>query len=371
MNILILSWRDPKHPLAGGAEQVVHEHSKGWIKAGHKVTLFGSDFGGPKEDILDGVYIIRKGSQFLGVQMAAFFWYLFDNHQKFDLVVDSFHGIPFFTPFYVKGKKLALIQEVAREVWFLNHLPWPLNWIVGFIGFITEPIIFLFYKHLPFMTGSNSAKEDLIKIGIPADKITVIPHGVIIEKLKKISKEKTKTIIFLGALAKDKGIEDAIKSFALIKEKDYQFWIIGKGDPDYLVFLKDLAKKVGLENNIKFFGFVSQEKKFELLSRAHILINPSIREGWGLVNIEANSVSTPVVAYNSPGLVDSVKENISGVICKENTPEQLAENILNLIGDQSRYKVLQKNCLSWSKNFKWENSRKASLGLLKKIINSK
>ena len=42
MRILVFSWRDPKHPLAGGAEQVMHEHMKGWIEAGHKVTLFSS-----------------------------------------------------------------------------------------------------------------------------------------------------------------------------------------------------------------------------------------------------------------------------------------------------------------------------------------
>jgi len=53
MNILVFSWRDPKHPLAGGAEQVMHEHMKGWVGAGHKVTLFTSHFSG-------GRYLVRS-----------------------------------------------------------------------------------------------------------------------------------------------------------------------------------------------------------------------------------------------------------------------------------------------------------------------
>ncbi len=115
---------------------------------------------------MDKVCIIRKGNQLLEVQIAALFRYRFGSHPKFDIVIDQFHGIPFFTPFYIKAKKLALIQEVAREVWFMNHLPFPINWIIGLIGYLVEPIIFLFYNNIPFMTGSQSAKEDLIKFGI-------------------------------------------------------------------------------------------------------------------------------------------------------------------------------------------------------------
>ena len=56
MNILVFSWRDPKHPLAGGAEQSMHEHMKGWMQAGHKVTLFSSkNNNSSKEEILDAI----------------------------------------------------------------------------------------------------------------------------------------------------------------------------------------------------------------------------------------------------------------------------------------------------------------------------
>ena len=88
MNILILSWRGPGHPYEGGAEIVTHEHAKAWIKAGHNVTLFTSSYdkAKPNENI-DGVEIIRSGSQLGGVHLSAFVWYLFGKHQKFDLVV--------------------------------------------------------------------------------------------------------------------------------------------------------------------------------------------------------------------------------------------------------------------------------------------
>ena len=97
MNILIFSWRDPKNPKAGGAEIVTHEHAKAWHKAGHNITLFTSNFKGAKEtEILDGITIIRKGNPVFTVYIKAFLWYMFEKHDKFDLIIDHFHGISFF-----------------------------------------------------------------------------------------------------------------------------------------------------------------------------------------------------------------------------------------------------------------------------------
>lgn len=370
MNILVFSWRDPKHPLAGGAEQVMHEHMKGWVNAGHTVTLFSSNVHNvPAGEVIDGIHIVRQGYQYLGVQIAGFFYYL-KNKNKYDLIIDQFHGLPFFTPIFVRKPVIAVIQETAREVWFLNPLPFPINKLLGLCGYLLEPFIFLFYRKVPFMTGSESAKLDVSKFGIPGKHITVVPHGVIIQVSKtKLVKETMPTVVFLGVLSKDKGIEDAIKCFSLLsQQEDFKFWVIGKPETkEYGRKIEKLTRDLHLQDKIKFWGFVSQEKKFELLGRAHILINPSAREGWGLVNIEANFVGTPVVGYRSAGLVDSIKEGESGVFCDQNTPEQLASKVIALLADPRKYTFLKKGALTWSKNFTWEKSKQLSLKLLKKV----
>lgn len=371
MNILIFSWRDIKHPLAGGAEQVMHEHAKGWIGAGHQVTHFSSRFKrSMAHEVIDGIEIIRRGYQyFLGVQFAGFIYYL-RNKKKFDLVIDEFHGIPFFTPLYVRKQKLAVIQETARKVWFLNPFAWPINWIIGVIGYITEPFIFLLYKNVVFMTGSNSAKEDVIKMGVPSGHITIIPHGVIVPKASTVlKKEEKKTVVFLGKLSKDKGVEDAIKCFSILnKKQNFQFWIVGKSETNqYEDKIKKMVRKANLGSKLKFWGFVSEEKKFELLSKAHILINPSVREGWGLVNIEANSVGTPVVAYKSAGLVDSVNDGVSGIFCREKTPQALTETLDSLLTDTKRLAKINRTAIFWSKQFLWAKARTQSLKLIGKM----
>lgn len=372
MNILIFSWRGSAHPHAGGAEQATHEYAKGWVKAGHKVTLFTSDYtGAKKEEIIDGVEIKRAGSQIFGVHIEAFKWYLFSKHEKFDIVIDQFHGIPFFTPLYVKEKKLAFIHEVTKEVWGLNPWHFPFNLIPAFFGTFFEPIIFkLFYKSIPFMTGANSTKIDLIAWGISEENITVVHYGFNKPMFKLFQKEDKKTFIFLGALSKDKGIEDVLKIFSLLQrfDNDFKFWIVGKGEDHYLEKLKLQSSKLGINENLKFWGYVTEEQKFELLGRAHILINPSIREGWGLVVIEAAAMGTPTVGYNVSGLKDSIVDGKTGVLCNPD-PYTCSEAVLLLINNKEGYQILRKNCFKWSREFDWEKSSKESLRLIKKIVN--
>ncbi len=361
MNILILSWRGPGHPSAGGAEQSTWQHAKGWVKAGHQVTLLTAVFVGcQSREIKDGVNILRIGDQFIGVRVSAFFWYWFGKHPAIDLVVDEFHGIPFFTPVWVfKSKILGFIHEVAQPVWHLNTWPKPFNLIPAVIGKFAEPLVFKWlYVQIPFMTVSESTKKDLELFGVK--KITVVHNGITLpRKLPKVIKEKTFTIIYLSALAKDKGIEDALKVFNLIKKKipKVKFWVVGKGNPDYVSYLQNMCPEA------KFWGFVTEELKFELLTRAHVLLFPSVHEGWGLVIVEAASVGTPTVAYNVSGVRDSVIDGKTGILAKERNIDELAISLKKIKSTKS----WDFNCKKWAGNFSWEKSAKNSGSLIIEI----
>lgn len=371
MNILILSWRGPGHPHAGGAEVSTHEHAKGWINAGHEVTLFTSSYKSAlHEEIVDGVKIIRKGTQVFGVQIEAIKWYLFGKHNGFDIVIDQFHGLPFFTPLFVRVKKIAFIHEVTKEVWAYNPWKKPFNLIPYILGTIFEPFIFkLFYKNIPFMTVSESTKLDLVQWGIPSANITVIHNGISIPKVNKYPKENKKTVLFLGAISKDKGIEDALEIFKEVDKLDpyFQFWVVGKSESHYLNYLKQKIDVLGLSSKVKFFGFVPESKKFELLQKAHILVMPSIREGWGLVVIEAAAMGTPTVGYDVPGLRDSIKNGATGLLIPHNNVE-FAKKLVHLLDDHIKYVLFSKNCIKWANNFGWDKSIKLSLKLINTLF---
>jgi len=373
MNILIFSWRGPGHPGAGGAEQVTHEHAKAWVNSGHDVTLFTSKHTKAKrKEMVDGVSIVRFGNEVFGVHIMAFLWYIFSRHKKYDLVVDHFHGIPFFTPLFVRVKKFAHIHEITKEVWGANPWPKPFNLIPEVIGNIFEPLIFKYiYRKTPFLTGAKSTADDLANWGIPKNNITIIHHGVKLEDMPKkiLIKNSMKTATFLGVLTKDKGIFDSLKIFSEINRKDdsWQFWIIGRGEKSIVDEIEKTAKEMDISKKIKFFGYVSDRRKFELLARSHVLVNPSMREGWGLVNIEANAVNTPVVAYDVAGNRDSIKDEKTGVLVEYGNYRTMAYEIVKLLNDNSRYSTMQKSAVKWSKRFTWEASTEKSLKYIESI----
>ena len=173
----------------------------------------------------------------------------------------------------------------------------------------------------------------------------------------------------MGVLTRDKGIEDSIDVFNLMNHinSEWQFWIVGRGESNYLSYLKEKIKRFHLESKVKFFGYVDQKKKFELLSKSCFLINPSIREGWGLVNIEANSVGTPVVGYKVPGMIDSIQIGTNGYLFRRGDIAGIAGKVLEITKDVEFYKKLSTKCKTWSTKFTWNSSIKTSLKLINNL----
>jgi glycosyltransferase involved in cell wall biosynthesis len=93
----------------------------------------------------------------------------------------------------------------------------------------------------------------------------------------------------------------------------------------------------------------------------------SIKEGWGLNVIEAGACGTPTVAYNVPGLRDSVKNGVTGVLCAPN-PDKMACAIVDLWIDKKVLMTYSKNALDNSRQFNWDKSAKDLTNILDKII---
>ena len=368
MNILMLNWRGPKHPHAGGAEQATLKHAVAWVQAGHSVTWFTShEKGLSAEETIDGVKIVRQGTAFFGVKLKAFQYYR-KNNNSIDLIVDQHHGIPFFTPLYTRKPKLLYIHEVAKEVWMINELRQPYKWIYGSIGRIGEPIVLQLYRSTQTMTVSESTKKALTDWKLPAENIHVIHNGVHATP-RTTKKRKTKTIMHLGALSKDKGIEAALEVFAKLHglNQSYEFWVVGKGDRTYVEHLKKHAQELGVADRITWWGFVSESKKTELLAKTHVVINPSHYEGWGLVNIEANMQRTPVVGFDVAGLRDSIQTGKTGILVPFGDTEKMADKTHTLLTDTTLYTTMSKNAYNWAKKFTWKKSTSESLDLIMSI----
>jgi glycosyltransferase involved in cell wall biosynthesis len=354
MRILWLNWRDIKHPEAGGAEVFTHEVLCRLEKKGYETTLFTERFPGSSPvEYVDNVRIIRDGGKFNVYSKAKDYY---NKYKKsYDFVVDEINARPFLTPKYVKDKPiLALSHHVSLEAWSLE-LPFPLGHI-GYFHYHRRGL--KHYQDIPTATVSDSSKRNLEKIGLK--KVFVVPEGLNIRPLDKIpEKETSPTIAFVGRLKKNKLPDHALRAFSMIKKSipDAKMWVVGDG---YMrEKLERITNKEGKKKSITFFGRVDEDLKYELLSRAHLIIVPGVHEGWGLVVIESNAMGTPALAYNIPGLRDSVKDGETGILVKENSAKCLAETAIALLRDQPKLNELSRSALEFSNQFSWDNTADA------------
>jgi glycosyltransferase involved in cell wall biosynthesis len=346
-SILWLNWRDITNPEAGGAEVLTHEIAKRLVKEwNYEVTLFTSCFlDSPDQEYIDGIKIVRCGGKYSVYRSAKKYYQ--ENENKFDLIIDEINVRPFLSPKFVNGKKpiLALIHQISPEQ-FLLELPFPLSYLGRYY---LEKKWLSHYKDIHTVTVSDSSRRDLKELGFK--RISVIPEGLSVGPRDNLGqKEISPTLVFIGRLKKHKLPHHALFAFLLVKKKvpNVKMWVIGEG-----YMRKKLETQFKVEG-ITFFGHVNSEQKYDLLSRAHLVMVPAIREGWALVVTESNAMGTPVIAYDVPGLRDSVRNGYTGIIVKENSPEGLSTSAIELLRDYNTLKEYSLNCLSFSKQFSWD-----------------
>lgn len=357
---------------------MTHEMARRWVQTGHEVTQISAGWSiatnekngerkyerNKRTENVDGVTVIRLG-RWWNVHILAFFYYVYHLRNRVDVIIDEVHWFPFLARVYAPKKTVLLACEVAN-IRFFSLFPYP----VAVFWRILEKLYLALYKNVPTMAISQSTKDELINHGFRQNRITVLPMGLTVPKaILKYSKEKKHTIIYLGRLNKLKGARDALDAFISVKKQwsSAKLWYVGTGEESFVSTLKHEVREHALEKDVVFHGFVSEKKKFELLSRAHVLIVPSVHEGWGLIVAEAAYVGTPAVVYDVPGLRDVVMKNISGLVVGPK-PESMAEAIHSIFRSSKLYRTLSHGAYTHAHLFSWDACASTALHVLTSVV---
>jgi glycosyltransferase involved in cell wall biosynthesis len=106
------------------------------------------------------------------------------------------------------------------------------------------------------------------------------------------------------------------------KRKDFKIWIVGsKGELD--TELKNLTKKFNLSEQVEFFGRVSDEKLVELYSSSLVVTHLVKEAPFGLIVTESMSCGTPVISWKPGGPEETIVDNETGFLIKENDEKNL------------------------------------------------
>jgi len=363
LRILALNWRDPHNPEAGGAEIHLQEILKRAVRDGHEVIQVSHAIQWlPEREVIEGVQIHRHGT-----------WYSYNFTLKkycrsldldsFDLIIEDICKVPVFSPAWSETPVLAIVPHLFgttafREVSILKAV---------YVNML-EAMIPSVYRKCNFVAISDSTRHDLQRRGIPGGQISVIPCGIdtgFYMHDPTVQPEKGR-LLFVGRLKKYKGVQHLLEAVKILHSKGItaNLTIIGEGD--YSHTLKLMVGKLDLQDSVSFEGFISQENKLRWLQKASVAVFPSAKEGWGLTVIEANCCGTPVVASNSDGLRDSVKDGETGILVEHQNSRALAEALESILISGEKRSMLAANALKWAKTFNWDQTGQKMIDVMKK-----
>ncbi|MHB1127159.1 MAG: glycosyltransferase [Bacillota bacterium] len=143
-------------------------------------------------------------------------------------------------------------------------------------------------------------------------------------------------VLFVGNLVESKGVHVLLKALAVVRERHPEVRCLIIGDGPQRPALEDQARALDLLETVSFLGYQPYESLPRWYAVADLLAAPSLREGFGLVALEAMATGVPVVAGRVGGLPEFVQDGVNGLLVNPGDPADLAAKIVLCLQGLSR-----------------------------------
>ncbi len=319
------------------------------------VQVFASSYRGLKNQVIDGVPIIR-------------FRYFLKKYERLtheENAVDRLGRGPLnllLSFFYIIGGSIAIYSLTRRENYDIVHVHWPfphilfgliakysgraslfatfygleITWLKKKFRRLTKPFAWLLKRaDIVSAISSHTAKELKTVTDRP---IPIIPFSTPINE-KTGAGDDQGMILFVGRSVERKGVDYLIRAFGQIKDLiSHRLVIVGDG-PERSNWEK-LARSMDPGGRIVFTGWISNQELAELYRVCTFLVLPAVydkhgdTEGLGVVLIEAMSYSKPVIASRVGGITDIVVDGQNGILVPPGDIDALSQAMLKIINDR-------------------------------------
>ena len=213
------------------------------------------------------------------------------------------------------------------------------------------------------------------ELGIDENKAAPIPIGIdpkIVKEYKKKHKNIRKKLniskddfvmIAVNQIAPDKGVEDVINAFALIKKEIKNAKLIFVGSGKLEPVMHELVNKHNLKNDFFHLKGISEQELFNCYFSSDLFVNAQSQQNWSMSVQEAMACGLPIVSFENIVLNE---HNKTGIVVKDRTPKGIKEGILKIYhGDKGKMK---KRALELTNEYSWENIVKTAIKEYKKLL---
>lgn len=359
--IHVLAWRDLDDPEAGGSELHAHEVLRMWTRAGIDINMRTSFSPGQRQVLWrDGYRVIRKAGRYMVFPRAAFSE-LAGWHGGRDALVEIWNGMPFWSPVWCRGPRVAWMHHLHDTMWEMS-LPPKLARVGRAIEFDLAPPLYRLTR-TPIVTLSNSSKHELVsRLHFPDKQVSVVPVGVGEQYSPGGAKAAVPTVVACGRLVPVKRFPMLIESLVAARTRvpNLEAWIIGEGyeRPE----LEAMIAAANASDWLRLTGFVSDEEKVALYRSAWVLASASAHEGWGMTLTEAAACGTPSIATDISGHRDALAADHSGLLV--DSTAEMTDAIVRVLTDTALRDRLTNGALEHAQRFTWGATALGTLEIL-------
>lgn len=392
MRIVQVSVGSVRMPPKGGSAplQVVFNTSKHLARMGHQVAILDRKYaeGDAAVDYVEGVEVVRlKVLQIPSARVPSFIrfglaelnavlfaWAASRYVKKNSSQIDVVHLHLTSTGLIVS----LLNRRLRSRMFYTCHLS---QWAIPVSGLrLSERIHLLIdaylMRQLKMVIALNeAAKESFIYLGkVRRDNVVVLPNGVDTDFFKptatpeavthKYGLEGKSTILFVGRLAKIKGVDYLLKAAdVIVNELGYRnaiFILVGPhtfAGVDRALSIDEIYKYVkqhSLDANIILAGSLPLEEVKVLYAACDIFVLPSLAEGDPLVTIEAMASGKPLIGSRVGGIVHQIRDGWNGFLIEPANERELADKIKYLIDSSPERKRMGANSREYAEDeFDW------------------
>jgi glycosyltransferase involved in cell wall biosynthesis len=357
--INVVAWRDLDDPEAGGSELHAHRIATQWASAGLDVTVRTSAVpAGPAVRRRSGYRAVRRGGRY-SVFPAVAAEGLRRRPSAGEGLVEIWNGMPFFSSLWFRGPRVVFLHHVHAEMWGMV-LP---RWMAIAGEHIERTVAPRLYRGSRVVTLSASSRDEIVSmLGLPAERISVVPPGVEERFAPGGSRSPQPLVVAVGRLVPVKRFDLLLESLAALKSDipALQAVIIGEGFERPR--LEAVRHRLGADDWIQLPGRLSDAEVVDWYRRAWVVAATSLREGWGMTLSEAAACGTPAVATRIAGHADAVRHEETGLLADGR--DDITRALAAVLRDAGLRQRLSRGATEYAATLTWEATARATLEAL-------
>lgn len=224
------------------------------------------------------------------------------------------------------------------------------------VTFAVAPILEPVIEKLTARIAVSEAARETLREHLETDAI-VVPNGIYADKYRDGTADSRwtgNTLGFIGRFEeKRKGLDVLVQALPSIIARfpDIRVFVAGPGDST--AFLKEVDPY--LHSRFTFLGRISEEEKANFLSSVSLYIAPNTGgESFGIILAEALAGGASVVASDIPAFDSLLGHGQFGTLFESENGKDLAQKVIELLGDEGKRKEIAKRGKEYSQEFDWE-----------------